>query len=50
MSLTISEVIDQAGSQDIAYVNDEPMHYIVLTRKDNTFDTKWVQKYMATLD
>lgn len=32
MPLTIQQVIQQAGKEDIAYVADAPFHYVVFTR------------------
>jgi len=50
MLLTLGQVFEQAGTQDIAYVFDAPFHYIVLTRKDNTWDMDHINQYIAVLD
>ena len=43
-------MIEQAGNVPFAYVCDEPVHYVVLTRKDNVFNTELVKTYLALLD
>jgi enoyl-CoA hydratase/carnithine racemase len=50
MSLTLSQVIEEAGKQDIGYVFDAPFHYILLTRNDNTWDVDYINQYLAVLD
>ena len=50
MSLTLVQVIEKAGSQEMAYVEDAPIHYIVLNRKDNTFDSDRIDALNALLD
>ena len=50
MSLSLSQVIEKAGKEEMAYVRDGPIHYIVLTRKDNTFNLDRVNRYLAILD
>ena len=50
MSLTLAQVIEQAGSQEVAYVADEPIHYLVLNRPDNTFTSDRLRKIDALLD
>ena len=50
MTLTLSQVFEKAGTQDIAYVLDAPFHYIVLTRNDNTWDVDHIKEYLAVLD
>ena len=49
-SLTLSQVFAKAGKDDISYVRDGPIHYIVMTRKDNTLNMDIANKYMAILD
>ena len=49
-TLTLSQVFAKAGKDDISYVRDGPIHYIVMTRKDNTWNMDRVNKYMAILD
>ena len=49
-TLTIAQVAEKAGKESISYVFDAPAHYIVLNRKDNTFDLDFLTKYMAILD
>jgi len=34
----------------ISYVYEAPIHYIILTRKDNTFDSDFIREYIAVLD
>ena len=43
-------MIEQAGKVPIAYVCDGPVHYVVLTRKDNVWNTELVKTYLALLD
>ena len=50
MNLQISQVVEKAGKEPIAYVHDAPFHYIVLTRKDNTWNNEMIDKYLAVLD
>jgi len=50
MKLTLSQVFEQAGTQDIAYVFDAPFHYIVLTRNDNTWTVDYISQYLTVLD
>jgi len=50
-ALSLERVIEKAGnSLPISYVYEAPVHYIVLTRKDNTFDGDFIKEYMAVLD
>ena len=50
MTLSLSEVVQQAGNEEIAYVCDAPVHYVVFTRKDNVWDLDRINKYLAILD
>lgn len=50
MSLTIAQIIDSARGEDMAYIYDEPIHYVVFTRKDNTWDLERIAAYLALLD
>jgi len=50
MSLDIAQVFEKAGSEEIAYVFDAPVHYVVFTRKDNVWDLDRINKYIAILD
>ena len=34
----------------MTYVADGPIHYVVFTRKDNTWDDKRIVQYLAILD
>ena len=51
-SLSISQVLSQASSSssDILYINDGPIHYIVLTRDDNKLSLPFIDQYIAILD
>jgi len=50
-ALSLDRVIQKAGNAvPIAYVFEAPIHYIVLTRKDNTFNGDFIKEYMAVLD
>lgn len=49
MSLTIAQVVAKA-TEEISYVHDAPFHYIVLTRKDNTWDNQRIARYIEVLD
>ena len=51
MSLTLEQVFAKVTKgEDIGYVFDAPVHYIVLTRHDNTFNMNFIEKYLAILD
>ena len=50
MTLSVKEVIERAGKEEMAYVYDAPVHYVVFTRKDNVWDTDRINKYLAILD
>ena len=51
MSLTLEQVFTKVPKgEEIGYVFDAPVHYIVLTRHDNTFNMNFVEKYLAILD
>lgn len=51
MSLTLEQVFAKVPKgEEIGYVFDAPVHYIVLTRHDNTFNMNFVEKYLAILD
>ena len=50
MTLSLKEVLERAGKEEMAYVYDAPMHYVVFTRKDNTWDLTRINKYLAILD
>ena len=51
MSLSVSQIIEKAGDEEeIAYVRDGPIHYIVLTRHDNTLDLDQINRYIELLD
>lgn len=49
-SLSLAQVFEKAGSANISYVYEAPIHYIVLNRKDNTFDGNFLRAYDAILD
>lgn len=52
--LSVEKVISQAKAQAaerrICYIKEGPVHYIVLNRKDNTFDSDWFIQFNAVLD
>jgi hypothetical protein len=50
MPLKLSEVLAKAGKEDMVYVHDAPIHYVVLNRKENTWNMERIEKYMALLD
>lgn len=53
MTLSLQEVFAKVNAQEdtsIGYVFDAPIHYIVLNREDNSFDTKKIQRFHAFLD
>ena len=51
MSQTLDHIFEKVPKgQEIGYVYDAPVHYIVLTRHDNTFNMDFVEKYLAILD
>ena len=50
MSLSHAQVIERAGRQEMAYVKDGVIHYVVFTRKDNTWTTDRIHKYLRILD
>ncbi len=43
-------MIEKAGKEVLAYVQDGPIHYIVMTRKDNTFTLDWLNRFIEILD
>lgn len=43
-------MFERAGKEEVAYVYSKPVHYIVLTRRDNTFNMDIIEKYLAILD
>lgn len=50
MPLSLDEVFKKAGKEEIAYVNDAPIHYVVLTRFDNTWTIERAANYCKVLD
>ncbi len=50
MSLTLNEVFEKVGYEGIGYVFDAPIHYIVLNRKDNTWNQARINQYLEILD
>lgn len=50
MPMTIDQVLAKAGTEDMVYVFDAPIHYVVLNRKENTWNCERIEKYMALLD
>ena len=55
MSLSIEQVFDRANATRdeetrIAYVFDDPIHYVVLTKEDNTFTIPFLNKYIEVID
>ena len=50
MSKTLDQVFAEAKPNDISYIYDAPIHYIVMTRKDNTWNIDRINKYMSILD
>ena len=50
MPLTIAEVIEKAGKEEMAYIYDAPVHYVVFTRPDNTWNLDRINKYLGILD
>ena len=49
MALTIEQVLAKA-SEEISYIFDAPIHYVVLTRQDNTWDMPRINRYLEVLD
>ena len=50
MPLSLEEVFKKAGKEEIAYVYDAPIHYVVLTRFDNTWTIERATNYCKVLD
>ena len=50
MSLSLAQVIEKAGKQEMAYIQDGPVHYVVFTRADNTWNSERIANYLAVLD
>ena len=51
MPLSLNQVIDQVDKkEEIGYVFDAPFHYVVFTRKDNTWNLDRINAYLALLD
>ena len=49
-SLSINQVFARAAGEDMAYVRDNCVHYIVLNREDNTLDLHAIEKFLSFLD
>lgn len=49
MSLKLDQVVALA-TEEISYIHDAPFHYIVMTRKDNTWNNKRIARYIELLD
>ena len=50
MSKSLAEIFALAPAEEIGYVFDAPIHYIVLNRKDNSWTLDRVNRYLAILD
>ena len=50
MTQTLAQIIGQAAKNDMTYIYDAPVHYVVFTRKDNTWNPDRIKKYMEILD
>merc|ERR1711957_1088012 len=50
MPLTLAQVIGKAAKDDMTYVYDAPVHYVVFTRKDNTWNNERIDQYNVILD
>ena len=50
MPLTIDQVVAKAAKNDMTYVADGPIHYVVFTRQDNTWNNDRITQYLAILD
>ena len=48
--LNFNMLLAQTGDDELGYCYDAPIHYVVLNRKDNTWDTPRVDRYIALLD
>ena len=40
MPLSLEQVIAKAAKDDMTYVHDAPIHYVVFTRKDNVWNVE----------
>ena len=43
-------MVDKVGSDEMGYVYDAPIHYVVLNRKDNNWNFARINQYLALLD
>ena len=58
MTLSIEQLFKKAEEQleatddegEIAYVFDNPIHYIILNREDNTVHLPFIRRYIKVLD
>ena len=48
--MNLGQVISKAVKDDMTYVFDNPVHYVIFTRKDNVWDLERCVKYLAILD
>ena len=50
MSLSLEQVFAKGANEDIGYVFDAPIHYVLLNRPDNTWTLESIKKYLTVLD
>ena len=52
MVLSLEKVLAKAkvANEEIAYIYDAPVHYVVLTKQDNTWSWESINRYLAVLD
>lgn len=50
MALSLDQVFAKVEPDSIGYVYDTPIHYIVLNRKDNSWNLDRINEYISILD
>jgi len=50
MALSLDQVFAKVEPDSIGYVYDAPIHYIVLNRKDNSWNLDRINEYISILD
>ena len=48
--LKLADVFAKVEADEIGYVFDAPIHYIVLNRKDNSWNMERINQYITLLD
>ena len=43
-------MFEKVGSDEMGYVYDAPIHYVVMNRRDNNWNYERIDQYLALLD